>query len=182
MRIGLVGSHGVGKSTLVGKLLKALPNYTTVEEHSRKVLKGGNGLNFKTTNTTQQAFYDSYIEMFKNVKEKNLITPRTVIDLLAYSRYFYKHDYKINPCLLVDMEYLVFHNRDWIDLYCYIPIRFKQFEENVYREGQVSAPEYQKEIDDNIKEIFDEFDIPYIVVTGEFDERVNSILSRVKNG
>lgn len=180
MRIGLVGSHGVGKTTLVEMLLKILPAYKTLEEHSHKVLNKGKGLNFKTTNETQLEFYKSYLEMFEKVENENLITPRTVVDLLAYSRYFHKHDYGIDLVLIKRMEQLIKVKSTWIDLYIYIPIEFKQKEVNAYREGQKEHPEYQKEIDDNVKTILKEFDIPYMTVTGSVLKRAALIRIKVR--
>jgi len=181
MRIGLIGSHGTGKSTLVTELLKKLPQYSTVKEKSRGVLDKGLGLNFKTTQKTQLSFIQSYITMFEFENNSNILTSRTLVDLYAYTYYFANHrEYDVNLFLLSKINALLLNKLSWWDLFFYIPIEFKQTETNQYREGQREHPEYQIEIDYYIQKTLNLFKVPFITLKGTVEERTKKILTEVK--
>ena len=177
MRIGLVGSHGVGKTTLVEKFLKRHPEYITPQEESRKVVGKGLGINFETNLLTQQAFLDGFFETFEEyLLTKNLITPRTLIDLCAYNVYFYKRPKHgitqafVNQCIK-DMV----NSLDWWSMYAYIPIEFPITTEDKYRVGQKDNPEYQLEIDAHIRTLLNIHEIPFVTITGTVEERLDKL-------
>jgi len=178
VRIGLIGSHGTGKSTLANALKTQLPQYELGKEFSREVSKKC-GLNFETTNETQLAFYQSYLRMLDSHQPHNLITSRTLIDLLGYTLYFKNHDYGIGEELLSHMITTAELNLDWWDLYVYIPIEFDQATENEFRVGQVSHPEYRMEVDDNITHTLSQLNVSYLTVTGAVENRVSQILEAI---
>ena len=181
MRIGLVGTHGVGKSTLVTALLKNLITYKTYSENSRRVLKKGCGLNFKTTKETQLEFLHQYKNMFRRKKPDNLITSRTLIDLYAYTAYFYDEgNYGIDSKLLNRIELYTIKHLNWWDFFVYVSIEFPIIKENEYREGQKSHPIYQQKIDEYIQQFFRMHKVSWVKVSGSIENRVNQVLCRLE--
>lgn len=180
MRIGLVGSHGTGKSGLVKTWLSKHPEYYTPPvEESRKVAAKGLGLNFECTQATQEAFMDALGEVIEDIKDKDAITPRTLIDLVAYNLYFFRRkEYGITQEFMDKCrDYTLETSKVW-DLFVYCPIMWELKEENEFRKGQKDNPDYQKEIDSYVFSFLVNYNIPFITLTStNDDERVLQIES-----
>ena len=85
MRIGLCGTMSVGKTTLVNAL-KDLPefkDYTFRTERSKYLRDMGIPLNTDSTLKGQIVFA---AERAAELMQENIITDRTVIDVMAFSR------------------------------------------------------------------------------------------------
>jgi len=84
MRIGLCGTMSVGKTTLVNAL-KELPefkNYVTRTERSKELMAMGIPLNTDSTLKGQCVFL---AERASELMVENIITDRTVIDVMAFA-------------------------------------------------------------------------------------------------
>lgn len=184
MKIGLVGSHGVGKSSLVKLWLAKHPEYFTPVEESRKVVAKGLGINFETSIESQQAFSDALMDILWEIQNKDAITSRTLIDLCAYNLYFFrraKHRLTqefVDKCrdnMLRSVE-----AQGW-DLFVYCPIMWELKDENAFRVGQKDHPEYQSEVDSYVFALLANYKIPYITLTStNDDERIAQIETAVK--
>ena len=188
MRIGLVGSHGTGKSTLVKAWLEKHPEYYTPPvEESKKVLTKGLGMNFETNLETQKAFRVTIQEMIEDIEEKkNVITPRTSIDSYVYNLYFFRRPkYGISREFTQEYKEYVLKslwNRVW-DLFVYCPIMWKLEDESELRVGQKDNPDYQREIDDYTYFFLIYHNVPFITLTEREDEqRIIQIENAIKDG
>src|SRR3972149_11729666 len=181
MRIGFVGSHGTGKSTLVAELLKKLPAYSTQKEECSRIIKAkGLGLNFETNLETQQAFFEQF-KLILEIKEKNFITPRTLIDLWAYNLYFLKRQkYGLNLEFVDEVKEYTLKNLAWWDFFIYVPIEFEIEKEDEYRIGQKGDSQYRHEVDNNISSILRQEDIKFFTVTGNVEHRIKQILTIIR--
>lgn len=95
MRIGISGSHSVGKTTLLN-VLRSLPEfkgYKVCDEVTRQVMALGVSINENGNDNTQRLIMMKHLE---NVfLYSNMITDRTALDCLVYSRYLWNNK-KIN--------------------------------------------------------------------------------------
>jgi len=182
MRIGTVGSHGTGKSSLVKEFINVCPGYyTPLKEESRIVASRGLGLNFKTTLETQEAFLEAMLEMLADISNKeNTITSRTLVDLLAYNQYFYNRPkYGITKKFIEKCQKVMLQQRSIWNLYVYVPIEFSIETEDEFRVGQKADKQYQQEVDTHILTTLNQYEIPHIIVRGTVQERVEQILERL---
>jgi len=179
MRIGLLGSHGTGKSTLVDAFLERVPTYEThQEEQSRNVVKKGLGINFETSLETQVAFKKEFETLINDSDTpKDFITPRTLIDLCAYNLYFFRRpEYGLNQTFVNKTLKLMLENLKWWDLYLYIPIEFPIEHEDEFRIGQKADSNYQIEIDTYVNALLMNYGIPFFTISGTVEERINQMV------
>ena len=170
MRIGLCGTMSVGKTTLVNALKKEaeFKNYTFRTERSKHLNSLGIPLNTDSTYKGQIIFA---AERAAELLQENIITDRTVIDVIAFSRLSKQMD-KEEKHIVEDMLSeliqgydIVFHIDD-----LNIPI-----EDNGIREtNKKYREEIAEEIDNIIKEYESEFQ-KIIKISGTTKERVNQV-------
>ena len=178
MKIGIVGTHHTGKSTLVKSFIEKHPEYkTSKKEESRVVVEKGLGINFETSLASQEAFLKALLSMMSEVSFiKDCVSPRTLIDLVAYNLYFFRRpQYRLTQEFMNKSRDEMLKWLNFWDLYIYLPIEFPITEENKYRIGQKDNPDYQKEVDTYIQALLMNYDIPYITITGTVEERITKI-------
>jgi len=139
MRIGLCGTMSVGKTTLVNAL-KKLPefkDYTFRTERSKYLMEQGIPLNTDSTLKGQTVFL---AERAMELMQENIITDRTIIDVMAFARAsksmdpVEKYDFEQLAMLLIkDYDYIFYINPEGVDI-----------EDNGIRETDT---EYRKLID-----------------------------------
>ena len=148
MKIGLCGTMSVGKTTLVNAL-KELPefkDYTTRTERSKELMSQGIPLNTDSTLKGQCVFL---AERSSELMVENIITDRTVIDVMAFAR----ASKSINS---PDKDLFEDYAKRFIKEYDYIfyvsPVGV-EIEDNGIRETNV---DYRDLIDYTISKILDE--------------------------
>jgi GTPase SAR1 family protein len=139
MRIGLCGTMSVGKTTLVNAL-KELPefkDYTFRTERSKYLMEQGIPLNTDSTLKGQLVFL---AERSMELMQENIITDRTIIDVMAFARasksmdHVEKYDFEQLAMLLIkDYDYIFYISPEGVDI-----------EDNGVRETDT---EYRKLID-----------------------------------
>ena len=176
MKIGLCGTQSVGKTTLVNAL-KGLPefkDYITRTERSKELMAMGIPLNTDSTLKGQCVFL---AERAGELMEENIITDRTVIDVIAFTlssksiNYLDKEDFVNNAKNLIS-EY---------DYIFYVSPEGVEIEDNSVRE---TNREYRNLIDStinrtinrNIHRIKNLIKIPPYLTT---QERVDFILKTI---
>jgi GTPase SAR1 family protein len=142
MRIGLCGTMSVGKTTLVNAL-KELPefkDYMFRTERSKYLMEQGIPLNTDSTFKGQLVFL---AERSLELLQENIITDRTVIDVMAFARasnsmdHSEKYDFEQVATLLIkDYDYIFYVSPEGVDM-----------EDNGVRETDI---EYRKLIDSTI--------------------------------
>ena len=162
----LLGSHGVGKSTLLKEVQKTLPDYYVTDGFSRPVYKISRMLDFSeyekqvVINELSAWAYQNYLT------HKNVISTRSIIDCIIYTQILHP---KVD---LSEMIALFQDTKDQVEYFFYIPIEF----------GFVYDPErlnedLQKKIDVLFKDFIDTY-VPadkLITITGTVEERLNLI-------
>jgi len=139
MKIGLCGTMSVGKTTLVNAL-KELPefkDYMFRTERSKYLMEQGIPLNTDSTFKGQLVFL---AERSLELLQENIITDRTVIDVIAFARasksmdHVEKYDFEQVATLLIkDYDYIFYVSPEGVDM-----------EDNGVRETDL---EYRKLID-----------------------------------
>ena len=139
MKIGLCGTMSVGKTTLVNAL-KELPefkNYTFRTERSKYLMEQGIPLNTDSTLKGQCVFL---AERAMELMQENIITDRTIIDVMAFARastsmdHSEKYDFEQLATLLIkEYDYIFYVSPEGVEM-----------EDNGVRETDI---EYRKLID-----------------------------------
>ncbi len=161
MKIGFVGSHGTGKSTLVGILrnLPELTDYKVYDGVGRSVHTGSK----KNQSLKRKQRYFNRWYVWRHYWSKNFIGSRSIYDTYAYSR------------LMVDLQ---FNRRlfTWAikhihyDYLFYLPVEF-ELEVDGIRYGS----ELQELHDKETKLVMDYHHIPYHTLTGSVQERLDQM-------
>jgi len=149
MKIGLCGTMSVGKTTLVNAL-KKLPefkDYITRTERSKELMAMGIPLNTDSTLKGQCVFL---AERAGELMEENIITDRTVIDVMAFAlasksiNYLDKEDFVNNAKNLIsEYDHIFYVSPDGVEI-----------EDNGVRETDA---EYRKQIDFTINNIVNRY-------------------------
>ena len=167
MKIGFCGTMSVGKTTLVNAL-KELPefkDYTFRTERSKYLMEMGIPLNTDSTLKGQLVFAS---ERASELMQKNIITDRTVVDVMAFSAlsksmtanesYFLNHTLE---CLVNDYDYLFYISPEGVEI-----------EDNGVRETNKI---YRDNINKEILKILDNKVEFYFSIWGTVEERVKQI-------
>jgi nicotinamide riboside kinase len=172
MKISISGSFSVGKSTVFEELKKHLSHFSFLGETTREVME-----EMKKTNvnmTVEDKITHQLISTQRQIKKEsenaNFITDYCAIDYLNYT-------YGLS---IYDEVYTMVQNHlqnlGGYDIVFYIPIEFQPVKDG-YRFEDGS---FQKEIDDRLKRLLNEFHQPYITITGSVEDRKDQILKNIK--
>lgn len=186
MRVAVIGTACVGKSTFINDFLKNWADiYTKPEKSYRDVITEKGLLHSKqTTKETQQAILDFMAEQhMKYTKTDNVIFDRCPVDNLVYSIHSYdKNSSDIDDKFIEQSIPLVKESMRFVDLLFYIP-RDKSIpiKEDGFRE---TDEQYIDEIDNLFKQVelysrqdgsvfFHHDDKPAVIsLTGDPKERI----------
>ena len=149
MKIGLCGTMSVGKTTLVNKLkeLKQFKNYEFAIERSKYLMDLGIPLNTDSTLKGQTVFL---AERVAELMKENIITDRTIIDVIAFTNLAKSIDFK-------DKEYFEDYACLFVGEYDYIFYISPEgtiMEDNGVRETDL---EYRENIDEAIRNALNKF-------------------------
>jgi len=174
MKIGLCGTMSVGKTTLVNAL-KDLPefkDYITRTERSKELMAMGIPLNTDSTLLGQTVFL---AERASELMQENIITDRTVIDVMAFARcsesmyYFEADDFcQFASYMLKEYDYIFYVSPEGVKI-----------EDNGIRETNA---EYRKLIDESIQLLINKHKHRiknYGVLKGSTEERIKQMLETI---
>lgn len=170
MKIGFCGTMSVGKTTLVNAL-KELPefkDYTFATERSKYLRDLGIPLNTDSTIKGQIVFL---AERASELMCENIITDRTIIDVMAFTRAA-----KSIPYFMSDQfETLALNLSYEYDYIFYVSPEGVEIEDNGVR---TVDPEYRIEIDNNIRRLIDKYPHKFTRlhhISGSTEERIQQI-------
>ena len=174
MRIGLCGTMSVGKTTLVNALKERpeFKDYMFRTERSKELMAMGIPLNTDSTLKGQTVFL---AERTSELMVENIITDRTVIDVMAFARASKSMD-------IIDKQEFIDYAKRFIkeyDYIFYVSPEGVEIEDNGIRETDA---EYRDLIDFIIKNIIDnnKFRIKnYGVLSGSTEDRIEQMLEAI---
>jgi GTPase SAR1 family protein len=172
MRIGLVGTMSVGKTTLAKALgeLDQFKDYPVQTERSKYLRDLGIPLN---TDSTLRGQFVFLAERASELLLDNIITDRTIWDVCSFT---------LSAKSITDWEKRDFvtaamHLKDYYDLVIYVSPRGVSMEDNGVRETDLG---YRMKIDTAIQLALDEFKPKKLIsVEGTTDERIATILQNL---
>ena len=170
MKIGFTGTMSVGKTTLVNAL-KELPefaDYTFATERSKYLRDLGIPLNTDSTIKGQVVFL---AERASELMCENVITDRTIIDVMAFTRLAKSIPYYMGD----DFEQLSSHLIREYDYIFYISPEGVELEDNGVR---TINEQYRINIDTEIKKIINSYKPrikTYTELSGTTEERIQKI-------
>ena len=176
MKIGLCGTMSVGKTTLVNKLkeLGQFKDYEFATERSKYLMDLGIPLNTDSTLNGQTIFL---AERVAELMKENVITDRTILDVIAFTNLAKSIDYK-------DKEYFEDYARVFVGQYDYIFYISPEgtvMEDNGVRETDL---EYRDNIDKAIIKTLNKFghrcDNVHIL-KGSTNNRIEQILGIIQD-
>ena len=171
MKIGFCGTMSVGKTTLVNAL-KELPefkNYHFRTERSKHLMNLGIPLNTDSTLKGQLVFAS---ERAAELMQEKIITDRTVIDVMAFSRMsksmeIYEKDHLNNMLWYLIKDY---------DVLFYVSPKGVEIEDNGVRETDA---EYREAIDKKIKSIVKMYRGNVPIIKGTVKERIEQVKNTI---
>ena len=170
MKIGFCGTMSVGKTTLVNAL-KELPEFQDYEfrtERSKYLRDLGIPLN---TDSTVKGQFVFLAERASELFHDNIITDRTVIDVMAFTRLAKSIPYYIADEVCQAASHLI---REY-DYIFYISPKGVEIEDNGVR---TTDAEYRNEVDKEIRQILNKYsqrNQRIIKLKGSTEERIEKI-------
>ena len=171
MKIGFCGTMSVGKTTLVNAL-KKLPefkNYPFRTERSKYLMEMGIPLNTDSTLKGQLVFA---AERASELMQENIITDRTVVDVMAFSKLSKSMEAHEKHYLTSTLYYLI---KEY-DILFYVSPEGVEIEDNGVRETDVK---YRMAIDREIKSIVQMFRGNTITIKGTTKERIEQVKNTI---
>ncbi len=168
MKIAIIGAQGVGKTTLAQQINIDYPEFKVLPEGARLAEKAGFKLDHTATVETELWLINKQSEL--ESEQDNWVADRCGIDLLAYIQYLFSQEHNL----------IEFANKTLVpkfsnyDLVIYLPSGEFGIEDDGLRTTDIK---FQKDIDDNIKDILEKHKIPFVKIVGTPEER----LEKVKN-
>ena len=171
MKIGFCGTMSVGKTTLVNALkdLSEFKDYHFRTERSKYLMEMGIPLNTDSTLKGQLVFA---AERASELMQKNIITDRTVVDVMAFANLSKSMEAHEKHYLTSTLYYLI---KEY-DILFYVSPEGVEIENNGVRETDAK---YRIAIDKEIKSITQMFRGNTITIKGTIEERIEQVKSAV---
>jgi len=173
MKIGLVGTMSVGKTTLAKALGETdrFKDHSVQTERSKYLSNLGIPLNTDSTLNGQFIFL---AERATELLQPNIITDRTIWDVCAFTL----SAKSINEWAKRDFVNAAMNLRDQYDYVIYVSPDGVEMEDNGVRETDMA---YRSKIDTAIQMLLEEYPpTNLITVKGSTEERIATIISNIK--
>jgi len=172
MKIGLVGTMSVGKTTLAKALgeLDQFKDYNVQTERSKYLSNLGIPLNTDSTLPGQFVFL---AERASELLINNIITDRTIWDVCSFTLSAKSINDKEKYGFVEAAMYL----KDYYDVVIYVSPRGMAMENNGIRETDL---EYRMKIDNTIRKLLNDYSPVHLIeVEGTTEERIKTVLETI---
>lgn len=166
----LIGSHGVGKSTLLNEIKPLRPDYYFTDGFSRPVKRGLGGIQFQDKDIVEQRIINELtLWGWENYIGQNVVSARSLIDAIIYTEYYHPK---------IDTSFLRYKFRKTKEnvVFFYIPIEFP-----IINDGERYTDEEDREkINNKIQLFLQQEDISFITLSGSINDRLQQALIQMK--
>lgn len=172
------GTHSTGKTTVLEALQsnETYNNYKFYKSITRKV-GDKEKLNTKCDSESQQKIIAETVKYYDGIKADNTnsIEDRCFIDTFAYTLYFHDkgliNEKTLSNCITAFLDNLEFHDHIFY---------FKTEFENVLDGVRIDDKDYRVQVENNIEDILERYEIDYTIISGTVEERVQQINEVIK--
>lgn len=186
MKITFVGSHGTGKTTIVNELQnrlkqKGIESVITPEVPRIICDLEQNKHFFRRENNTllKQVILLFGQAVYENVAERNnteiVLCDRSVLDHWSYTQFLFPSELEESEITNSAMDFIRQHCISY-DYIFYIPVEVP-LEDDGTREGDI---EFQRNIDEEIFKNLERLELPFEVIKGSTEDRIESVLKIIK--
>ena len=172
MKIAIIGAQGVGKTTLAQQINKDYPLFKILPEAARLAKEAGHNLDETATVETEIWLINKQIELEST--EGNWVADRCGIDLLAYIEHLFSHELDLVKFAVKTLTPR-FNN---YDLVIYLPSGEFAIKDDGVRTTDIK---FQKDIDQQIRDILEKHQIPFIKIVGSPEERLVKVKELLKH-
>lgn len=171
MFLSISGTHSVGKTTLANSVKNSLDEKCIVlPEIARVLMRRGFKLNRDITEYGIISYLSEYQKYKSDLSSEIVVSDRSAIDLLSYVNV--NQSKKIRKPFIDLIESIVINDKNIFDEYVYIPIESIMIDDGV----RPLSEKYRQDVDLEIKNLFQKYDIKYTVVDGTLEQRVDKFL------
>jgi nicotinamide riboside kinase len=172
-KIAIIGSHGVGKTTLIQRLKLLYPELNFIDEVARDLqLKYGKSTRDMNAEERSQFQIEAMqIQIDQEKARKDYISDHCAISYLPYSTKL--PVYNELKAKIRDQYLPILKNLHII----YIPIEFDLENDGL----RFATDEYQQYIDETLIGLLHKYNLKYITVTGTIEERLEQIGQIIQN-
>lgn len=161
MRIALIGSASVGKSTLIEEFLKEWPMYKKPSKTYRDIIKDQNiKLNKEGNKESQKAILNALVDEVQAASvsdDKHIIFDRCTVDNIAYSLWHHAKDTPgFTTEFIIDCKTIAALALKHIDVIFYLPIR-KEIPVTP-RDGRETDEIFREEIDNILDALVESYE------------------------
>jgi nicotinamide riboside kinase len=180
VRVGITGAHGVGKTTLAGKLAREL-NIPLIKEQARAVasLLGLENCEQLAKDKAMAAKFQIFI-LYQQIKKENelasFISDGTFLDFLAYWTYYGLDEYDSFSGTIYRKECL--SRLSGYDFIVYVPPEMPLKPDGF----RLSSRGSRNDLDRIIRFMLEKVNLPVLMVSGDPGERVRQVLKFVGSG
>lgn len=178
MKIAIVGSHGVGKTSLMDKLENDVEfrDYYFYPEAVREVSRLGFPYNEASTDCSQLAMLA--LHLLHVTRNLDMVTDRFIVDSLIYAQILKSKGAEISQDCIDILRKYWYKYKDKIDLYVYCPAEWEIKDDNFRM-----TDTYMRDMVSTLMLAQLYLDIPqerFLIVHGETDERKEQVKKYLK--
>lgn len=183
MKIAFTGTHVTGKTTLLKDFENYLKNnpdsnysFGYISGIARSIISRGFPLNKDGNIHSYVNYINDQLEAEKNMSDYDIfISDRTLLSPLAYATANQSLPRPFIPEYFIKMmENVWLLEKERYDLYIYFPIEFPM---NVTDGIHIADEKYRQLIDIAIVELLNKFEVKYITISGNQNERLKKLIN-----